>query len=84
MLVFTGDMAEARGWHRASRGGSGSPSGWLGMEAAKAAQAAAFRHWWAPPVAIVKSPRILQHGAKDGKLRTDFLEGNPWGGRRAP
>jgi hypothetical protein len=21
MLVFTGDMAEARGWHRASRGG---------------------------------------------------------------
>jgi hypothetical protein len=35
----------------------------------------AFRRRWAPPVAVVESPPVLQHGMKEGKLRSGLLDG---------
>jgi hypothetical protein len=36
---------------------------------------AVFYRQWAPPVAVVESPPVLQHDAKEGKMRSSLLEG---------
>jgi hypothetical protein len=44
----------------------------------------AFRRRWAPLVAVVESPLVLQHNVKEGKLRSGFHEGKTQGGRCSP